>query len=474
MPRRRKAPKPPAAHIAPPPAPAPELLPAPSLMMRLEREVEAEFGPLMLRSLGDKIAAEQAAMVGHAPVCDGGCGRKMESKGRESRTFRCKFGELTSCVPIYRCKRCKRTACPLWTRLGVEAGRFTGALARHIALLGTLVSYELASRLCAELLDVEVCPMTVWREVQRLGAACEAYQQQSMRHYNDPRREPARGEATSAAPEPPEVVVIGTDGCVLGMQVRDKRRRRKPGQKKLPPLAPVEEGQFREVKTGVLLLPTERVEPSPGRRSVVRRVLVTCLGNADELFARLSAKLVELNWLGPKTVIVIVGDGAEWIWNRAKLFANRCEILDFWHAVEKAWEFARVQYGAESRRGEQFMDRLARDLRAGGVDGVLARLGRLKPTSPEAKERLDTLIKYYTDNRSRMRYDEYLRRGYGIGSGAVESAHKQVVHARFRQAGMRFSERGARNLLALRVLLRSGEWSLLDRLAMKPIAAAAA
>jgi hypothetical protein len=36
-----------------------------------------------------------------------------------------------------------------------------------------------------------------------------------------------------------------------------------------------------------------------------------------------------------------------------------------------------------------------------------------------------------------MRYDEYLRLGYGIGSGAVESAHKQVVHARFRQAGMR-------------------------------------
>ena len=28
-----------------------------------------------------------------------------------------------------------------------------------------------------------------------------------------------------------------------------------------------------------------------------------------------------------------------------------------------------------------------------------------------------------------MRYDEYLRLGYGIGSGAVESAHKQVVQA---------------------------------------------
>jgi len=78
------------------------------------------------------------------------------------------------------------------------------------------------------------------------------------------------------------------------------------------------------------------------------------------------------------------------------------------------------------------------------------------------------LIRYYENNAQRMRYDEYLRLGYGIGSGAVESAHKQVTHARMRQAGMRWSEEGARRLLALRVLLLNGGWSLLDRLTMKP------
>jgi len=107
--------------------------------------------------------------------------------------------------------------------------------------------------------------MTVWREVQRLGVACEAYQQQAMRHYTDPQREPVPGEATATVPEPPQVVVVGADGCALGMQVRSTRRRREPG-KELPPLEPIEEGQFREVKTGVLLLPAERVERSPGRR----------------------------------------------------------------------------------------------------------------------------------------------------------------------------------------------------------------
>jgi hypothetical protein len=232
----------------------------------------------------------------------------------------------------------------------------------------------------------------------------------------------------------------------------------------------VEEGHFREVKTGALLLPAERVETTPGRQSVVRRALVTCLGNADQIFDRLWSKLHELGWLGANTVVVIVGDGAEWIWNRASMFTNRCEVLDFWHAIEKAWVFARIHFGQGSVRADRFMDRLKADLKAGKVMDVLARLHKVKTSTDEDEEALEALVKYYTDNSGRMRYDEYKRMGYGIGSGAVESAHKQVVHARMRQAGMRWSEAGARRLLALRVLLLNGSWEQLDRMVMARIA----
>ena len=81
---------------------------------------------------------------------------------------------------------------------------------------------------------------------------------------------------------------------------------------------------------------------------------------------------------------------------------------------------------------------------------------------------MKALIDYYETHAARMRYDEYLRLGYGIGSGAVESAHKRVVHARLRQAGMRWSELGAQHLLALRQLLLNGQWSsVADRLRMQ-------
>ena len=243
------------------------------------------------------------------------------------------------------------------------------------------------------------------------------------------------------------------------MQVRSRRRRRK-GQEKLP-LALVEKGQFRDVKSAVLLRPEDRVETSPERRS-----LVTCLGNADDIFRHAYAQLRESAWLGSKTVVVIVGDGAEWIWNRASMFVHRCEILDFWHALEYAWAFARLRYGDGSVQAAHWVQEIATKLRAGKVLEVIEELKRLRPKTPELREQLHALIRYYSENATRMRYDEYLRLGYGIGSGAVESAHKQVVHARLRQAGMRWSEAGARRLLALRLLLLNDNWALLDRLVM--------
>jgi len=130
---------------------------------------------------------------------------------------------------------------------------------------------------------------------------------------------------------------------------------------------------------------------------------------------------------------------------------------------------ARLLYGEESQGADRGVRGVAEDLRAGKVQEVIARLQRMRPKTPELRAKLQGLITYYSEHE-RMHYDEYLRLGYGIGSGAVESAHKQVVHARFRQAGMRWSEAGARRLWALRLLLWNDHWTLLDRLPMVSVA----
>jgi hypothetical protein len=108
-------------------------------------------------------------------------------------------------------------------------------------------------------------------------------------------------------------------------------------------------------------------------------------------------------------------------------------------------------------------------LKAGKVEQVVAGLQRLRPKSPQLRASLDSLIRYYSGNTSRMQY-EVPEADTGSEAMAVESAHKQVVHARLRQAGMRWSEAGARRLLALRLLLLNDNWALLDRLTMVSIA----
>jgi Uncharacterised protein family (UPF0236) len=434
-----------------------------SQFILLERAVEEEFRPRILAELQRRVQAVAETAEAVAPNCPR-CGQPMRRKDTRLVSWIARAGRLRVPVTRYRCAPCRTQRRPSLEQLGVEAGRICGALARWLAVLAVVAPYSLAAQLTWVLLGVKVSAMGVWRVTQRLGQAAADYSEGVSNYHADSR------SAELRHPEAPPVVVLSVDGCMLGMQVRAHRRRRKDGEK-LPPLGSVVDGQFREVKTGVLLLPEERVEISPGRRSVVRRVLVSCLGDADAIFQRLYAQMRELSWLDPhKTLVVIVGDGAEWIWNRATWFVRRCEILDFWHAVEHAWEFARLRYGDGSVQADRWVHRIAEDLRAGKVQDVMARLKRLRPQTAEMRESLAGLIRYYSENVSRMKYDEYLSRGYGIGSGAVESAHKQVIHARLRQAGMRWSEAGARRLLALRLLLLNQDWSLLDRLRMSSLA----
>jgi hypothetical protein len=432
--------------------------------VEIEREVLERFRPQMRQAVQDELDALAAAQVKNdKPVC---CGKTMGRHDRRRVGWLTWVGSVRVWACRFRCAVCRAERRPLLDCLGVEPGQPSGLLARMLGLLGCVASYSLAAEMTAQLLGVKVNAMTVWRAVQRLGEAAARHTEALSAYHAD-----SRSEAPEISQAPPQAVVVAVDGCVLGMQVRTTRRRRKTTEQTLPPLPPVEEGHFREVKTGVLLLPMERVQPSPGRRALVRRILVTCLGDADAIFSRLWAQLREARWLGPMTVVVVVGDGSEWIWKRATLFVNRCEILDFWHAMEYAWAYARLQFGEGSSRAQTWALRMAHDLKAGKVHDVIKRLGTLQPISNESREALEALAKYYTDNASRMRYDEYLRLGYGIGSGSVESAHKQVVHARLRQAGMRWSEAGARRLLALRLLLLNGNWAMADQLRMTRFAA---
>jgi len=125
--------------------------------------------------------------------------------------------------------------------------------------------------------------------------------------------------------------------------------------------------------------------------------------------------------------------------------------------------FAEVAFpGAEERR--RWIAEQKGLLLAGRVDRVIAAIGYAsRGRAASVKIQAERVRGYYRANCDRMRYDEYIRKGYYIGSGAIESAHRTVVQRRMKLSGQRWSGPGAdNNILNLRVCSLSGKWDIVQ------------
>jgi hypothetical protein len=157
--------------------------------------------------------------------------------------------------------------------------------------------------------------------------------------------------------------------------------------------------------------------------------------------------------------IVSVNDGARWIWLIILMCYAPCiEIIDWWHAVEKLWVAANSLLGEGEQRTVAWVEQQKSLLWAGQLRALLHEIRKLCPRGEPIAEKVWHTITYIFHNRRRMDYERYRQEGYPIGSGSVESACKVVVQARLKQAGMRWSRRGAQAILALRSVLLSERW----------------
>lgn len=154
-----------------------------------------------------------------------------------------------------------------------------------------------------------------------------------------------------------------------------------------------------------------------------------------------------------------VNDGAAWIRNIVRMCYGRCvEILDWWHAVERLWTIAHQHFDAESSAAAEWVACQKGLLAQSQLRQIMRNIRRLYPRGHLLPEAVRKALLYLFNNRYRLRYKEFREAGYPIGSGTVESACKLVVQARLKQAGMRWSRKGAHALLALRSFLLSRRW----------------
>ena len=141
--------------------------------------------------------------------------------------------------------------------------------------------------------------------------------------------------------------------------------------------------------------------------------------------------------------LVVLGDGAPWIWNLATaILPEATPIVDIYHAREHLHALAA---GLTSVLGEQHPDWLAArlaDLDAGDVETLVTETTRLALTGDLAHQTAKALA-YFKTNAHRMRYAYFRDHGMFIGSGTVEAGCKAVIGHNAAPTVMRRGDRTA-------------------------------
>ncbi len=105
------------------------------------------------------------------------------------------------------------------------------------------------------------------------------------------------------------------------------------------------EDKWREMKMARIFLDSQLVYIQQDRREILRSIYVSHLGSVDKFFPKLERFLVHYRNM------VILGDGAKWIWRWAEdNYPGAIQILDYYHAKEKLVLFAKHQFSQDQDR----------------------------------------------------------------------------------------------------------------------------
>jgi len=218
---------------------------------------------------------------------------------------------------------------------------------------------------------------------------------------------------------------------------------------------------WKENKLGIIFSEDDIVTRGEGeneRLSIQKKTLVSSFASGvDDFEKRIKHWLIKSGKYFHNEIIAI-SDGAVWIENIIERLLPRCtHILDWFHVKERLWKCAKEVHGDKSPKCKPWVDHYADLLWEGKTEQALSELWK---TAMKAKNQTPILEvhQYFNVRKPKMRYDIFRKKGYYIGSGAVESANKYVIQDRLKKAGMRWSIFGANAIAKLRTLYLSGLW----------------
>ena len=364
------------------------------------------------------------------------CGARLTRHGDRWRAVVTAEGEGRYRSTRYRCTRCSRDRYPLETANGLVSGQYTTMAKGVIATAGAEMPYEAAASAVA-VRGIPVSP----KQVDRICRDVARWRQQ------EEERAIARAE-------------------VLRQNDTDERiteLHQWPGWDALTPaLVSLDGGKIRstvmgrdglewfEARIGIIGSAVEKVR--------FPKIYVGGVKDPDEIFRRLYAA-----WRSdprPGRPIIFCADGAEWIWRRVSLyFPHAWQLLDIFHASQHVGTAAAAGWGPDSKRHRKWVKQARRMLLTPHGPTRIRRIlaAQLNHGNPHDAEALARELAYLDDHRDRMTYCDFRRKGFIVGSGAMESAVKQTSTERLRLPGMMWSRSGADHMLTLRASLLSGD-----------------
>jgi hypothetical protein len=155
---------------------------------------------------------------------------------------------------------------------------------------------------------------------------------------------------------------------------------------------------------------------------------------------------------------VVLGDGAEWIWNQAELhFPAAIQIVDLYHARQHLWDLSAKLYPSNSPAQSRWVMVRKDKLDDGNIEALIRLLRSAEASHPDLAQDIHTEINYFETNKERMRYPNFREQGLFVGSGVIEAGCKTVL-GRLKQSGMFRTVRGANSIIALRGCQLSGRF----------------
>ena len=374
------------------------------------------------------------------------CGRGHEAKfvGYRSKLLDTILGPVTLDRAWYHCTGCRHGFAPRDIELGVTGASLTPGLRRMVARVAASQPFAQARDVLAELAGIELTAKRIERSAEADGQAVAA-------------ATAAEADAVLAGnlhqletrPGPVDTLYVTMDGtgvpCVPA--ATQGRAGKQPGGR----------AATREVKLACLFTQTGLDDDGRPVRDPHSSSYVATFAPA-EAFGTLVHAEARRRGAHRARQLVVLGDGAPWIWNLTSLhFPNATGIVDLYHAREHLHEL--VQLAAPALGGNQrdWLTNRLDDLDRGDINAITTATKALALPDDTIAD-IDQTLGYFDTNRHRMRYAYFRKRGLFVGSGAVEAGCRAVVGQRLKLSGMRWNIPGATGILTLRCHHASGRW----------------